>query len=213
MTCSQGIFTRYFSKGELLGKEIEVAYYNVDRADLVKKLRAMNAKFIGKFYLRRANFQIATRGNIGSPNYYTSWVRVRSDGRKTTVTLKEQRGNSITGRREYEMEVSSFDDAIKILSKILPNQKIDYFENSRELYELNGLKFSIDKFPKMPYLLEIEGSTKREIYSFLSKVKIKGEIDGNKSVPTSEYYKMHNVDYAQVQKMYQKKIQNLLKER
>jgi hypothetical protein len=65
----------------------------------------------------------------------------------------------------------------------------------------------------MPYLLEIEGNTKREIEALLEVLNVKGELDGKKSVPTAEYYKMHGVDYAKVQKSYQRKIEKLLKTR
>lgn len=185
-----------------MGKEIEASFYNVNRDAIVRQLNALGARPAGNYDLRRINFQVATRGKAGEADYYTCWARVRSDGGKTTLTVKEQNGNEITGREEYEIETGDFEMTVKILSRIMPSAKYDYFENHREIYDLDALRFFIDKFPDLPYLLEIEGNSKEAIDSVLEKMEIGGEPDVKKSVPTSEYYRMHGADYSKVQNGY-----------
>ncbi len=193
-----------------MGKEIEMAYYGIDRDSIVAQLEQLKAEFLGSFKMRRVNFQVATNGKTGTAAYYTCWIRVRTDGNSSTITLKEQKGSKITGRYEYEVKVDNFDNAVIILAKALQAKEYDYFENQREAYKLGSLTFTIDKFPMLPYLLEIEGKSKKVIEDVLKKVKIDGEIDKNKSVPTKEYYRMHGVDYSIVQKEYTKIIEDLL---
>ncbi|MGC8556890.1 MAG: hypothetical protein ACP5ML_02480, partial [Fervidicoccus sp.] len=99
----------------------------------------------------------------------------------------------------------------RILYALLNNPEYDYFENYREEYSLLGTKITIDKFPDLPYIMEIEGNTKKSVDSLLKKLKITGELDQNKSVPTAEYYKIHGHDYAPIQKKYRKQMKKLLK--
>jgi len=197
--------------GEAVAKEVEVAYYNINRDDIVRQLRRLGAKFVGKYLQKRINFQVVTRGKAGAADYYTSWIRVREKNKKVTLTLKEQKGNKVTGRREYEVEVSDFATMARILYKLLNNPEYDYFENYREEYSLLGTKITIDKFPSLPYIMEIEGATKKSVDSVLHKLKIKGEPDPNKSVPTAEYYRIHGHDYKPVQEKYKKKLETILK--
>ncbi len=196
----------------VLAKEIEIAYYGINREDTVSQLHKLGAKFIGKYLMRRINFQLANRGKLGTQSYYTSWIRIREKGKIATLALKEQEGNKITGRKEFEVEVSDFDTSAKIIYKALKKPVFDYFENYREEYSLSGTVITIDKFPNLPYIMEIEGKTKASIDSLLKKMEIKGKLDKNKSVPTDEYYALHGYDYKKVQKRYKHKIEMLLKE-
>lgn len=192
-----------------MAREIEVAYYNIDKDAIVSQLKVLKAKSLGKYHMRRINFQLERKGSVGDISYYTSWIRIRTDGDKTMLTLKEQYGNKITNRKEYEVSVSDFDNAVRIIYKLLKDPSYDYFESDREIYEMEGAKIFIDKFPELPYLLEIEADSENVINKTLEKIKISGEPDVNKSVPTEEYYKMHNMDYSIIQKRYASQIAQL----
>ncbi len=193
-----------------MGKEIEASFYNVDRDRAVELLIKLGAKAIGSYDMRRMNFQVTSTGNAGSHDYYTCWVRVRTDGKHSTLTLKEQRGNDITGREEYEVEVGNFEDTIRIMSRAMPDASHDYFESHREAYALDGVEIVIDKFPDLPYLLEIEGSSKEAVDRVIANLKIDGEPDPKKSVPTAEYYSIHGADYSKIQRGYASKIAELI---
>ena len=42
-------------------KEIEINIYDVDKKEAERRLRALGAKFIGKYHLKRINFQLDKR--------------------------------------------------------------------------------------------------------------------------------------------------------
>ncbi|EQD37852.1 hypothetical protein B2A_11746, partial [mine drainage metagenome] len=90
---------------------------------------------------------------------------------------------------EYEIGTDSFEGAAHIISKLLPQAEYDYFENEREEYEIDGMHIEIDKFPYLPYTMEIEGDSETRIMELYKKLEPGGSIEKNKSVPTAEYYK------------------------
>ena len=60
--------------------------------------------------------------------------------------------------------------------KILENTGIkhrSYQENTRDEYEYHGAKLSIDHWPKLGYLLEIEVEKEEDIYEVTSKLGFK----------------------------------------
>ncbi len=193
-----------------MAKEIELPVYGVDPDEVRKRIIEMGAKLLGKHQFRRFNFQIKEPLKGSSNEYYTKWIRVRTDGSKSTVTLKEQKGKGIEGRLEYEVEVSDFEKAAEIVHRLIPHASVDYFENYREEYSLGEFTVEIDKFPMLEYSMEIEGPSKEGVESLYAKMEVKGEIEANKSVPTEEYYRMHGKDYSKLQEGYSKIISALL---
>ncbi len=192
-----------------MAKEIELPIYGVDPEAVRSRLASMGARLVGKHSFRRCNFQASLPGSKGA-GYYTKWVRVRTDGERTTITLKEQRGSGIEGRSEYEIEASSFELAVKILHKLMPEASFDYFENYREEYAIGELLIALDKFPMLEYSMEIEGPSKDAVMKLYDEMGVKGEIEANKSVPTSEYYRMHGADYSKLQESYSALVSELL---
>jgi adenylate cyclase class IV len=192
-----------------LGKEIELAIYDIDPNVVKEKLGSIGAKYIGHFSFRRINFQVKTNTAVEG-EYNVSWVRVRTDGINTKITYKQQNGVGMNNREEYEVGTDSFEGAVRIIYKLLSQADYDYFENEREEYEIDGMHVEIDKFPYMPYTMEIEGSSEANIMGLYKKLNPGGSIEKNKSVPTAEYYKMHGFDYLKLQKEYADKIHKLI---
>jgi hypothetical protein len=73
-----------------MAKEIELPVYGVDPEEVRERIIGMGAKLLGKHQFRRFNFQVKEPLKSSSNEYYTKWIRVRTDGSKSTVTLKEQ---------------------------------------------------------------------------------------------------------------------------
>lgn len=81
-------------------------------------------------------------------------VRLRTNGVKNTITVKEIIDNQvIDGTNELEVEVSDFNIANLILKELgyVPR---NYQENYRIIYNLNGVQISIDTWPKIPTYVE-----------------------------------------------------------
>lgn len=197
-------------QGDWLAKEIELPVYGVDPDAVRSRLSAMGARLAGKHSFRRCNFQVREPIGREGGGYYTKWVRVRTDGERTTITLKEQHGSGIEGRSEYEIEVSSFELAARMLHRLMPEASFDYFESYREEYSLGELLIALDKFPMLEYSMEIEGPSKDAVMKLYEEMGVKGEIEANKSVPTGEYYRMHGADYSKLQESYAGTVSALL---
>jgi adenylate cyclase class IV len=192
-----------------LSKEIELAIYDIDPNVVKEKLNKLGARNIGHFSFRRINFQVKTYTTTEG-KYDVSWVRIRTDGKDTKITYKRQNGIGIGNRDEYEIGTDSFEGAAHIISKLLPQAEYDYFENKRDEYEIDGMHIEIDKFPYLPYTMEIEGDSETRIMELYKNLEPGGSVEKNKSVPTSEYYRMHGFDYSKLQKEYAGKIRELI---
>ncbi|MCW6160590.1 MAG: hypothetical protein LVQ97_00145 [Candidatus Micrarchaeales archaeon] len=204
-------------------REIEINLFGIKKAQAETSLRKAGAKLVGRYHFRRFDFQVTKissrsingyiSGKRSAKSYRTTWVRVRTDGKRTTLTLKEQIGKDIRNRFEHEVSVSDFATTARIIHKIIPYSEYDYFESDRDEYELNGMNITIDKFPRLPYSMEIEGKSKSKILKLVERLGISGEKEYNKSMPTEKYYKMHGVDYGPIARTYAKKAAGLLKSR
>lgn len=95
-----------------------------------------------------------------NPINKNKWIRLRTDGKTSTLTIKEiVDKNEIDGTNEIEIEVSSFENANKILNE-LGYVARNYQENKRIKYTLDGVEIDIDFWPLIPPYVEIEGKMK-----------------------------------------------------
>jgi len=200
-------------------KEIELTVYGIEREKAIKKLEECKAIFVGKYHFKTVNFQLETKGNIKSleaskedEQYYTAWLRVRTDGKRTTLTFKEQYGTTILKRSEYEVEVSDFLKTVKIIMKLLPNAQYNYTESEREEYKLGEVTIDINKRPYLLYSIEIEGPTHEVVMETYKKLGIRKEPMKSIAVPDEEFYKLFGVDYKMVSKEYKEKLEKMLAE-
>lgn len=200
-----------------MGKEIELKIIGIKPSEAKERLNSINAEFKGHFLLQRVTFQGARSGKINdytkrkhNDKYHTSWVRVRTDGKKTTLTYKEQRGTGITKRSEYEVEVGNFIETVKILRKAMPNASYNYMVTSREIYVLGKITFTIDKWPLLPYQMEIEGPSEKLVRHAYKELGIKGKLAPSLAVSDEEYYKLHGINYKELISKYNSKLEKLL---
>ncbi|ASI13763.1 CYTH-like superfamily phosphatase [Candidatus Mancarchaeum acidiphilum] len=195
--------------------EIEISVTNINLEEAKERLQELEANYVGTYNYKILNIEIENRGNIESEEYYTKWARVRSDGKKTTLTLKEQYGTDINKRLEYEVETSDFITTAKIILKMLPDAKYSYIEKSRidYRYKENNLDIVIDKWPKLPYKMEVEGPSEESIKEFYKRLNLKsGTLAPSIAVSNEEYYKMFNIDYKEMINEYNEKFEKMLEE-
>lgn len=138
-----------------MNTELEVRLLDIDVDDLVKKLEQLSAKFIGKWNQVRYIYDF-------NPFIENKWIRLRTDGIKTTLAIKEVRDTSITGTKELEIEVSSIEDTDKILEE-LGYKKRSVQENKRIRYILNGVEIDIDTWPHLKSYVEFEAKAEEDI--------------------------------------------------
>lgn len=166
--------------------EYELRVLEVDTTKLIEKLEKLGAKKIGEYNFRRHVFESV-------PPVSGRWVRLRSNGSETTLTVKQIENDEVDGTIEWETRVDDFDEALKILEKIGLSSK-GYQENRRIEYELQGVQVCIDSWPKIPAYLEIEGKSKEEVLDTAMKLGFgKKDITG---INTEKIYLKYGIDIS-----------------
>lgn len=142
--------------------EFEAKVLGVDPEDIRGRLNRCGAEKVGNYYFKRYVFDTIPP----DPN---KWIRLRTDGSKTTLAVKEISADTIDGTRETEVEVSGFDTTLAILklSGLCPH---GYQENRREEYLLDDVLVSIDYWPRLDPYIEIEGRDELEVIRIAEKL-------------------------------------------
>ena len=136
--------------------EIEVKFLNVDFDEVRAKLLSLGGVCEEPMRLmRRVLVDIHQR----TPEEdYSSFLRLRDEGGKVTLTLKEFRDKSISGASEREIVVSDFDETKTILEGV--GVKFSTFQESkRETWHIGEVEVVLDEWPWIPRYIEIEGPT------------------------------------------------------
>lgn len=126
----------------------------------------------------------------GNPN---AWIRLRTDGAKTTLTYKEYKHDAIDGVEEIEVVVDNFDLTHALLEKLGYSAK-NYQENRRTLFVKDGdpIEISIDEWPLIPAYMEIEGPSQQSVEDYLGMLGLSEST--TTSAPTSEVYNKYNLN-------------------
>ena len=135
--------------------EIEGRIININPEETKNKLLELNAKPLGFYNFKRYTFDSIPKSNA-------RWGRLRTDGKKTTLTVKEIVDDSLSGTNEWEVTVSDFNEVLVILEKLGLSHKT-YQENTRDEFLLGDSKISIDHWPKLGYILEIESEKVEDV--------------------------------------------------
>ncbi len=173
-------------------KEIEVKILDIDEKDITNKLLKLGAKKISEELVVEKAFDFED-GRIFKNN---NLLRLRKIGDKTELTYKDSReeDKDFAIREETQTEIKDFYEMEKIIKK-LGLKCIIHREKKRSSFELNKVRFEIDKYPTIPAYLEIEG-TKEDIKKTLQLLNI--EVNKISNLPSTEVLKNYKVDpYSQ----------------
>lgn len=133
--------------------EIEARFLDIDPALIRQTLRDAGAELVSsECLMRREPFDFAD-GNLGKKG---GWVRLRDEGERITLSYKQEDSHSLTGMKEASVDVSSFEHARALLECIGLRSK-SFQETKRECWKLNGTEVTIDTWPWIPTIMEIEG--------------------------------------------------------
>ncbi len=198
-----------------MASEIEISINNVDPEEVESRLMSLGAKHVGSYDYKIANFQLGGSGDVKNADHH-SWLRIRSDGKITTLAFKEQQGANAEERHECEVNVSDFVDTVRIIRKALPDAQYDYIEKHREEYLIEGeeIEAVIDKWPLLSwYKMELEGKSRDALLRFYARMGLKsGQLGKNLAISNAEFYKMLNIDYQKTMEAYKKKLDSMLEE-
>ena len=144
--------------------EIEARLLDIDEAKFIKQMRDLNATFVGDWFMSRNVYDL-------KPVDDNKWMRLRTNGEETTLTIKEVLDDTIEGTRETEIVVSDFETTDEILNKL------GYFArgsqtNRRIRYILDDVEIDIDFWPMIPTYVEFEASSAQKIKDVCKKLNI-----------------------------------------
>lgn len=172
--------------------EYEITVLDIDVSEIEKKLESIGAIKQGEYFQKRNlyNFHEEYRGRF---------IRLRTNGEKTTLTIKDKSAKKEIGSvKELEIEVSSFEKANEIL-ELLGYEHSTYQENKRIIYKLGHIEFDIDTWPMIPTYLEIEGKNKEDVEKMIKILDIDEEKLSLDKV--SEIYKKYGIDIHQYKEL------------
>ena len=139
--------------------EYEVRILNIEVEKIRKKLEKLGAKLIFDTIQKRYVYDF-------NPKVKNKCIRLRTNGNKTTLTIKNLTSNEINGTEELEIEVSDFFKTNSLLKELGYEAK-GYQENRRIQYNLNDVEIDIDYWPLIPTYIEIEGKNEGDVYKTL----------------------------------------------
>ena len=147
-------------------EEIELKFLEVDVAELEKKLIKIGAKRVDNYEYNRKLFDYPD----GSMNDRHGWIRVRTDGKETTLTYKQTLRKKLNegkeenvGVKEIEVVVDDYEktcELMKAIGLIVTTEE----KNTRTRYEKDDVVFDIDSWPFIPTYLEIESSSFKKVH-------------------------------------------------
>ena len=141
--------------------EIEAKFLNVDFDDIRKRLKDSGAKLEQPMrIMRRVLFDYPDERF--QKNGQTQRLRVRDEGNKITLTYKAK--NDTNYAHEVEVEVDSFDEAVKLLEAI-GLKKYSFQESKRETWTHKDVEVVLDEWPWVDTYIEIEGPSEEAIKS------------------------------------------------
>lgn len=174
-----------------MSKEYEVTILEVDDS-FESKLVGLGAKLVSDSMQRRYVYDV-------KPVNPNKWIRLRTNGKKTTLTVKEVKDkNEIGGTDEIEIVVDSFEGTNKLLES-LGYVSRNYQENYRKMYVLNEVEISIDSWPMIPTYAEIEGKCEKDV---LDVLELLGYTKGDYTTfDVVSIYKLYNIDIMKIKEL------------
>ena len=169
--------------------EYEVRFLEIDRKKIIQKLKEVGAKEVGDWLQKRKIYDFIQK----DPN---GWIRLRTNGEKTTLTVKKIGSSKVDGTREAEVVVDNFDEADTILTEAGLKAR-NYQENRRNQFIYKGVEIDIDSWPLIPTYLEIEANSEEEIKDVCNDLGLDYEESTSMDV-TDIYNKIYGIDLLSI---------------
>ena len=172
--------------------EYELRVLEIDVDSIIKTLESLGAIKVGDFFQKRYVYDL-------NPVQNGKWIRLRTNGIKTTLAYKDVVSNTIDGTKEVEIEVDNIENTNELLNRLGYNPR-SYQENKRIQYILDDVEIDLDSWPMIPTYMEIEGRSEEEVNNMIEKLKI----DKNKitALNCDDIYRdLYNIDISTIKNL------------
>lgn len=164
--------------------EFETKILDINVESMKKLLKEIGAIFIKEKFQQRYVYDF-------TPVNPDSWVRLRTDGSKTTLTIKEIHSDHVDGTKELEVVVDNFDVMHALLQKLGYSPRA-YQENKRTSYTLHGVDIEIDEWPMIPPYIEIEGKSVEQVETVVNLLV--NDMSETTAMNTTKVYAKYGID-------------------
>ena len=171
--------------------EYEVRILEINQDEVITKLDKLGAKKEWDLLQKRYVYDFI-------PKVEGKWIRLRTNGEKTTLTIKNLVSSEIDGTQELEIEVDDFLKCNLILNE-LGYEARSYQENRRVQYKYEDVEIDVDSWPGIPTFLEIEGPSEEKVYEILSKLGLKKE--DCTTLDIDSIYKKYGIELDSIKKL------------
>ena len=138
--------------------EFEAKFLNINKENTRTVLRNAGAKLLKpEFLQKRVTFNLPKGHEVKG-----TWVRVRNETDKITMSLKIISGEKIEYQKEITLKVDNFEKVVEFLKGVGCEEK-SYQENKRELWLLDDVEITIDEWPFIEPFVELEGKSEEEV--------------------------------------------------
>ena len=172
--------------------EYELRVLEIDVDSIIKTLESLGATKVGDFFQKRYVYDL-------NPVQNGKWIRLRTNGIKTTLAYKDVVSNTIDGTKEVEIEVDNIENTNELLNRLGYNPR-SYQENKRIQYILDDVEIDLDSWPMIPTYMEIEGRSEEEVNNMIEKLNI----DKNKitALNCDDIYRdLYNIDISTIKNL------------
>lgn len=147
-----------------MNTEYEVKVLEIDHDKYISLLEEMGAKKVSDAMQERYIYDLI-------PAHPKKWIRLRTNGKKATITLKEIQEETIDGMKETEIEVNDFNMAHQLLLGLGYKSK-GFQQNKRVQYILDDIEIDLDHWPHIPEYMEIEGKDEESVNKMIEKLGV-----------------------------------------
>jgi adenylate cyclase class 2 len=145
--------------------EYEAVFTTIDPDTFRDVLANADATLVRPEYLqKRSAFTLPT-----SVVAEKGWARVRDEGDKITMSVKQILGEGIESQKESCVTVDSFDQGVSLLEQLGCTKKA-FQESKRELWLLDEVEVTIDTWPFLEPFVEVEGESESAVRAVSEKL-------------------------------------------
>jgi adenylate cyclase class IV len=145
--------------------EYEYRYKKFDKEKIIKKIKDLDGTHHGTWLFRVQVFIHP----LEEPNTY---IRVRDEGHRITLTFKSNMGNQFVN--ENEVIINDFDQGCAILLGIGCKKKY-YYEKIRDIWHISNTEICWDTNPGRPDIMEIESVSKVQLNKVVKLLNMESE--------------------------------------
>jgi adenylate cyclase class 2 len=152
-----------------VNQEFETQVLDVDVEAISKKLRDAGAREEDEVLQKRWVYYIDEK----------SWIRLREVSGVAAITYKNKAGKGISETEELETIVENFEKTAEILARLDFYDNKYYQENRRKKFVIDNTEYTLDSWPKIPTILEIEAKSEEEVHKGLELLGLTGKDVGH----------------------------------